>query len=291
MSGVPLALALAAGMLAAVNPCGFALLPAYLSILISDNRSVGRALTLTAGMTAGFLAVFGAFGLVLAPVAGALQQHLPWFTIGFGLLLAVLGGWLAAGRRLPALPWKPSRAPVLTRSLPSMALFGAAYALASLSCTIGPFLAIVVSSLRAGSTVAGLVLFGAYAAGMGLIVGTAAVAVALARASVIRRIRAGAGALSRAGGVLLIVTGAYVAWYGWYEVHATTRAADPVVRFGSAVQRAFANGLDGVGAGLLAGVFALLLLLHLGIHRRRRRASRMESPPPATAVVSRPAAP
>ena len=44
-----LALALAAGMLAAVNPCGFALLPAYLSVLVIGDdsparraRSVGR---------------------------------------------------------------------------------------------------------------------------------------------------------------------------------------------------------------------------------------------------------
>jgi cytochrome c biogenesis protein CcdA len=294
MTGVPLALALAAGVLAAVNPCGFALLPAYLSILISGDRGVARALTLTAGMTAGFLAVFGAFGLVLAPAAGALQRHLPWFTIGFGVLLALLGGWLAAGRQLPALPWKPSRAPTLTRSLPSMALFGAAYALASLSCTVGPFLAIVVSSLRAGSTLAGVALFGAYAAGMGLVVGTAAVAVALARASVLRRIRAGAGALSRAGGVLLVVTGAYVAWYGWYEVHAGTRAADPVVRFGSDVQRAFASGLSGLGVGVLAAVFAALV--GVGVFRRLRAPTTEEGAPVGTpssiiAVVSSPTGP
>src|SRR3954451_10761207 len=195
-------------------------------------------------MTVGFVAVFGAFGLLLAPVAGRIQARLPWFTVGLGLLLVVLGGLLVAGRQLPALPWKPSRAPTLTRSAPSMVLFGMAYALASLGCTIGPFLAIVGSSLRAGSTLAGLAQFAAYAAGMGLVVGTAAVAVALARASVLRRIRAGAGALSRTAGVLLVGTGAYVAWYGWYEVNVGKRAADPVVQVGSALQRAFANGLD-----------------------------------------------
>jgi cytochrome c-type biogenesis protein len=39
-------LALSAGMLGAVNPCGFALLPAYLSVLLADSgpRPVGRAL-------------------------------------------------------------------------------------------------------------------------------------------------------------------------------------------------------------------------------------------------------
>jgi cytochrome c biogenesis protein CcdA len=72
----PLALALAAGTLAAVNPCGFALLPAYLSFLVIGDgdpgrgSAVGRALAATAAMTVGFVAVFGVFGLVVAPVAG-----------------------------------------------------------------------------------------------------------------------------------------------------------------------------------------------------------------------------
>ena len=52
--GDTLALAVAAGMLAAVNPCGFALLPAYLSVLVlgddspGPGRAVARALWLTA---------------------------------------------------------------------------------------------------------------------------------------------------------------------------------------------------------------------------------------------------
>ena len=72
--------------------------------------------------------------------------------------------------------------------------FGAAYALASLTCTIGPFLAIVVASFQAGSPVTGAALFVAYAVGMGLMVGAAAVAVALASTSMITRLRrAGSG--------------------------------------------------------------------------------------------------
>jgi cytochrome c biogenesis protein CcdA len=296
MSDVPVLLAVAAGVLAAVNPCGFALLPAYLSLLVVSDEpaaqspaeqspvarsrahgtAVGRALALTAAMTAGFVAVFGAFGLVLAPTAGLVQRQLPWFTIGFGLLLAVLGGWLVAGRQMPALPWKPSRAPRLTRSFASMALFGAAYALASLSCTIGPFLAIVVSSLRAGSTLAGIGLFGAYAVGMGLVVGTLALAVALARASLVHSLRRAAAGLSRAGGALLVVTGGYVAYYGWYELrgwYATSRrgAPDAVVGAGTALQQALAAGLDRIGVGTVAAAFALLLAGTVAVAWARRR--------------------
>jgi cytochrome c-type biogenesis protein len=99
---------MAAGTLAVVNPCGFALLPAYAGLLVLGDEpprrgvAVGRALGFAAAMTIGFVAVFGVFGLVLAPVAGAIQERLPWFTVVFGLVLAALGGWLVAGRSLPA---------------------------------------------------------------------------------------------------------------------------------------------------------------------------------------------
>ena len=60
-----LLLALTAGMLAAVNPCGFALLPAYLSILVLGGNQPGRgtavrrALVSTGCLTLGFVASSG----------------------------------------------------------------------------------------------------------------------------------------------------------------------------------------------------------------------------------------
>ena len=267
MSDAPLALALAAGTLAAVNPCGFALLPAYLSFLIVGDGSsgrgaaVGRALAATAAMTAGFAAVFGVFGLVVAPAAGAVQRHLPWVTMSVGILLVGVGGWLLAGRALPGLDLTVARSPAVKRSWPSMVVFGVAYAVASLSCTVGPFLAIVVTSFLAGSTTAGVGLFVAYAAGMGLTVAVAAVTVALAREGLLRRVRRAAPLLSRLGGGLLVTAGAYVAWYGWYEVRILRGAiaGDPIVDAATTVQRWAANGLDRAGAGVLAAVLALLL--------------------------------
>src|SRR5688500_7615199 len=111
-------------MLAAVNPCGFALLPAYLSVLVlgddspGTTRAVLRALALTAWMTLGFVAVFGVFGLVVSPVAAQVQQYLPWFTVGFGVLVAVAGLWLLAGRELPSFRFQAG-GPAVTRSVPA----------------------------------------------------------------------------------------------------------------------------------------------------------------------------
>ena len=130
-----LTLALGAGLLAAVNPCGFALLPAYLSLLVVGDQpedrtgALLRALRLTAAMTLGFAGVFAVFGLAIAPVAPQIQGDLPWVTLGLGLMLAVLGAYLLTGRslRLPRLG-RTRQAKPLTGSFASMAGFGAGYA-------------------------------------------------------------------------------------------------------------------------------------------------------------------
>ena len=77
-----LGLAFAAGLVAALNPCGFALLPAYLTFVISDSSpgrpaAVARAAAATVAMTLGFLTVFAVFGALTPPVAAAVQRYLP----------------------------------------------------------------------------------------------------------------------------------------------------------------------------------------------------------------------
>ncbi|GII77477.1 hypothetical protein Sru01_24590 [Sphaerisporangium rufum] len=298
MGEAPLGLAVAAGMLATVNPCGFALLPAYLSLLVAGDGSAGRgaavarALAAGAAMTAGFVAVFGLFGLVVAPVAGSVQRHLPWVTVVLGVLLVGTGGWLLAGRGLPGLRPVVSRAPAVRRSLPSMAAFGAAYAAASLSCTIAPFLAIVVTSFRAGSIVAGIGLFVAYAAGMGLIVMVAALAVALARDGLLRRLRRAAPLLSRLGGAVLVVAGGYVAWYGWYEIRILRGATtgDPIIDAAAAVQRRLATLLDDTGPGVLAAILVVLLATAALARLRRRRRPSLPDRPTTPAGTAEPQA-
>ncbi|MBL7258360.1 cytochrome c biogenesis CcdA family protein [Paractinoplanes lichenicola] len=273
--GGELLLALTAGMLGAVNPCGFALLPAYLSVLVATEpgrpaRAVGRALKAGAALALGYAVVFGAFGLLLTPIAGALQPRLPWLTVVLGLGLAALGGWLLAGRSLPAVT---VRAPVLTGSTGSTVLFGMAYAVASLGCAVGPFLALVVSSLRAGSIGAGVALFLAYAGGMALVVSATAVAVALVRVSVITRIRGLLGLVPRLGGAILVVCGLYVAYYGWYELRLAgdlrLAGTDPVINAAAVVQRWLSSGVSSLGAWPFVIVVAAALVVLVVLTKKR----------------------
>jgi cytochrome c biogenesis protein CcdA len=67
----PVAYAFTLGLLAAVNPCGFPLLPAYLSQFAYDSsdrgwgRRTARALMAGLSVTAGFVVTFGLAGLLV----------------------------------------------------------------------------------------------------------------------------------------------------------------------------------------------------------------------------------
>ena len=269
MDSAALTLAFTAGALAALNPCGFALLPAYLSLVVLPERAavstgpgvdagastvgtsdtavlvaakqtaaaVVRALAATALMTAGFVLVFGAFGLLVLPVAAGVQAYLPYVTAVTGVLLAAVGLALVLGRQLPMPALHLRRA----EGHGALATFGygVVYALASLTCTVGPFLAIVVTSLRSDEVADGLGLFATYAAGMGAVVGVAAVAVALASGAIVGGLRRAGRWLPRAAGALVLLVGVYVAWYGVWEVRVLGGAdpADPVVDTALEVQR------------------------------------------------------
>jgi cytochrome c-type biogenesis protein len=271
-----LALAVGAGMLAAVNPCGFALLPAYLSLLIlgedqpTKTRAVLRALRLTAAMSLGFALVFAVFGLAIAPVAAGAQRYLPWFTIALGLGLALLGGVMLLGKTVTLPKFSRSTSTnggrPITASFGSMVGFGASYATASLTCTIAPFLVVVVNGFRQESWAVGTALFLAYAAGMGLVVGTVAVAVALARDAVVRNIRRTGRWMPQVSGLLLLLAGAYVAYYGWWEIRVLAGGdpEDPVIGAAGKIQHTLvdwvqmlpAMGWLAIGAVLVFVAFA-----------------------------------
>lgn len=274
-------LAFAAGTVAAFNPCGFAMLPAYLTLVITREgggqlAALGRAVAATAAMAAGFLTVFGLFGLLTVSLAAAVQQRLPYVTMVVGITLAALGIWLASGRDLPALSvgkgahWAP------TARLGSMFGYGVGYALASLSCTAGPFLAVTGTSLRAGSTPSAVLVYAAYAAGIALVVGVLAVAVALASGAVIDRMRRVLPYVNRISGAILIPVGLYVSYYGWYELRlfgGRGPAEDPVIGAAGRVQRVLAGWVYHLGGGtwLLALVALIGLALAGAVRRRRRR--------------------
>jgi len=222
-----IAYAFGVGMVATFNPCGFAMLPAYLSYFLGlentrgiDDRAdatVLRALAVGASMTAGFVVVFGVLGLVLDPILSSVIDKLPWLTIVLGVVLVVLGIRLLMGREITLRLPKVSRGPE-GRELGSVFIFGISYALVSLSCTLSLFIAAISTVIDQQNFLVGMGAFVAYALGMGLVLIILTLAIALARQGIIGKMRGVLPHINRISGVLLVLAGLYVTYYGWYEL-------------------------------------------------------------------------
>jgi cytochrome c-type biogenesis protein len=271
-----LGFALAAGMVATVNPCGFAMLPAYLTLAIvgeghrTKRTAVWRALAATGLMACGFLVVFAAFGLVVAPLGASVQRYTPGATVVIGIAMVVLGAWMLAGKQVTLLIPKPGKgAP--TAKLGSLFGYGLAYAIVSLSCTVGPFIALTSATFRGGSVLNGILAYVVYGLGMTLVVGVLAVSVALARSVVISGVRRVLPYANRIGGALVVLVGLYVGYYGAYELrlyHADGCAADPIVNVAGEFQSLLTGWVDRIGP--LPMMLALVVLVAVGVVLGRR---------------------
>ncbi len=279
-----LGFALGAGLVAALNPCGFAFLPGYLGLVIvgegqpaSRPAALARAGAATLAMAAGFVTVFGIFGLVVSPLIASAQRYLPFATVVIGILLVVLGLWLLSGREITVIMPRVSGGNPTAR-LRSMYGYGVAYAMASLSCTIAPFLAVIGTTFRRGDVVTGILAFLAYAVGMALTVGVAALAVALLGSSAAGWIRRILPYINRIAGAIVLLTGLYVTYYGYYEIRlffADGDANDPIIEGAGAVQNWLAGRVDVLGAWPLAvvllAIVAVALLWRVRTRRRQPR--------------------
>ncbi|MCC6496106.1 MAG: cytochrome c biogenesis protein CcdA [Propionibacteriaceae bacterium] len=272
--------AASAGMLAAFNPCGFALLPSYLALFLGTRSTresvVARALLVGAAVTAGFVGVFGIMGLLLALFSVSLGPWLGWVTLVSGAVLVGVGGWLLSGRDLAI---GRIRVPLpVNGTWPGMVAYGVVYATISLSCTLPVFVAAVLGSVGTpgSSPLAAVAAAGSYALGMGVVLTTLALVVGLAGQAAIGGMQAVAHRINRISGAFVLVAGLYVTWYGWVEVQSTrgeTVAGGPVLWVAEASgQVSAALAQAGPLAVLLAsaGLFAATAIGGALLARRRR---------------------
>ena len=148
-----------------------------------------------------------------------------------------------------------------------MFLYGVSYAIASLTCTIGIFIANIVNAFSRTDFVSGVSVLVTYAVGMGLVITTLTVAIALARDSVVRFLRSGMRYADKAAAVLMVVMGAYVAWYGVFSLRVRTNprtAAGPVDLVEDWSGRA-TRFVSDVGATRLGIYLALALVAMVGV--------------------------
>jgi cytochrome c-type biogenesis protein len=262
--------ALLAGVLATLNPCGFALLPAFLSAALGtkDEHATGSAAApvvraILAGLllTAGFLSVFAVLGVPIALGAGQLTQAVPWVGFGVGLAMAVFAVATLAGRQF-RLPEGRIRRTGQDRSPASLLLFGAGYSLASLGCTLPAFLIVIGASLTTttGGGLGALAVLAAYASGMALVLMALSIGATLLRDGVARTLTRLLAHLRWINGVLLLLVAGYLLdTWGTTLFGSRTHRQDPVLSFVQHLDSQTANWANsGAGRWLLLTAAALV---------------------------------
>ena len=291
MIDAPLAFAFTAGLVAAVNPCGFAMLPAYLAFFLGredgEDRDTGaavvRAIVTSLSLAVGFIAVFVVVGSLFNAGVSGIDDVLPWAVILIGIAMTGLGIWLVSGRelviQLPRLQQGGG-----DRSAWSMVLFGASYATASLGCTLPLFLVAVVT--RPDGFASGTVSVLAYALGMTLTITALTVSMALARTTVLANLRRVMPHIERISGGLLILTGLYTIWFWINDLTAENGRQPGPIRWVEEQSFALQRWVDrtgGLRVGLLLAIVlaGVVLIALAAADRSDRRRTRQRTDQPA----------
>jgi cytochrome c biogenesis protein CcdA len=220
---LPVGYAFAAGMVASVNPCGFMLLPSYLSYHLgteekgfyrqSKARRLRRAVLLGGVATAGFLAVLILFGLGISAGGQWLVTVFPYAGVVIGAAMALLGFWLLVTHRTIGIGASGLMTVGAERNLRTLFSYGVAYALGSLSCTLPIFLVVVGSALTSGDIARSLLQFVGYALGMGTVLIVVTIGAALFQGVVARWLRRLVPYVHRMSAMFLMGAGAYLVFY------------------------------------------------------------------------------
>ena len=260
------------GVLAAVNPCGFVLLPAYLLYFLgidSDNKQapVRRALVVSSAVSSGFLLVFVIIGTISRLFTQWIELNAKYAGLLIGLALVVMGVAMLAG-------WKPSFiTPTIAghrdRSLRAMFVFGIAYAVASIGCTIGFLTTAIFGSIGVHGFASGVISIVLYGAGMALLVSTLTVTLAIAKGGLLRVLRNGLRYMDKLAAGFIVLTGLYLSWY-WYVAISERSSAGNVTNNVENWQSDVASFLQRQGAWRLAFVFAAVIGLAAVVAKRVR---------------------
>ena len=217
-------LAFSAGLISFVNPCGFALLPVYITYYFKNEGLEKSVLwkRLFAGLifglmvSLGFVAVFLLIGVIVSYIGRSLLRYVGWFDLSIGILLIIIGFIYLFDlntkinlNKLTNFGEKLKSNKLNNRYL-SFFLYGMGFAIASLGCTLPIFLLVVTSAIKASGFFNGVIIFLIYAAGMSFFMILFSLAVAFSKTIIEKTLKKWMPYTYKLGAVIVILAGAYL---------------------------------------------------------------------------------
>lgn len=223
---LPLGFAFGAGLVASVNPCGFAMLPAYLALYVGSTTDagpqanvlarLGRALLVGLVVTLGFVVLFGIAGIVIGGGARRIIDVIPWVGLTIGVVLTFVGGWLIGGGKIYTSLAQQASTKIGDPSkvgVKGYFLFGLSYGTASLSCTLPIFIAVLGIGVATNTLIGSVVSFLLFGLGMGTVILVLTVAMALFKGALVGALRRILPYTQPISAALMILAGSYIVFY------------------------------------------------------------------------------
>ena len=208
------------GVMAAVNPCGFVLLPTYLVYYLGtelnredENKTttLRRGLSVGMAVSSGFIGLFLIVGIISRAFTTVISENAKFAALVIGIALVAMGIAMLFGWKLPIA--QPDVSMQRKRTTWNMFLFGIVYAIASIGCTIGLLISVILGSINRHGFVSGVISIVLYGLGMGLLVTSLTVALAFARVGLVSTIKKSFKWFDKVSAVFVVLTGLYLSWY------------------------------------------------------------------------------
>ena len=227
-----------AGIIAFLNPCGFIMLPAYISNHMEkslqlqsgtmannykskfSSRKLAYALLVGLVTTTGFITIFSAVGLGISYIGIRIVKLFPWIAFASALLVIGIGIAKLIGKpfylNIPTSKFfsKNRSNHRLKIDYRYFFLFGIGYAIISLNCTLPLFLFLISQGISAGGLAQGFVIFLTYALGMGTMMTIISTLLGISNRTFTRVYSTKlANNMNTITGVILILAGIYLVYY------------------------------------------------------------------------------
>lgn len=217
-------LAFSAGLVSFANPCGFAMLPVYITYYFKneglEKSSLWKRLfvSLIFGLmvSLGFVAIFSLIGFIVSYIGRGLLRYVGWFDLSIGILLIIIGfiylfnlndkinlnKLTTFGEKLKSYK--------LRNKYASFFLYGTGFAIASLGCTLPIFLLVVTAAIQQTGIANGMIIFLIYAAGMSFFMILFSLAIAFSKTIIEKTMKRWMPYIYKLGAVVVIIAGIYL---------------------------------------------------------------------------------
>jgi cytochrome c biogenesis protein CcdA len=252
------------GIMAAVNPCGFVLLPTYLVYYLGtelnredENKTttLRRGLSVGTAVSSGFIGLFLVVGIISRAFTTVIRDNAKYAALVIGIGLVAMGIAMLFGWKLPIA--QPDVSVQRKRTTWNMFLFGIVYAIASIGCTIGLLISVILGSINRHGFVSGVISIVLYGLGMGLLVTSLTVALAFARVGLVSTIKKSFKWFDKITAVFVVLTGLYLSWYWLGAI--TDRGTDGVTSRVERWQTSVVQFLQDAGVYPLLIVFCVII--------------------------------